>query len=177
MHWSAAAYSAQFPMAPLGGLFVAFMGFFVLAGSFSRKARMTLTYIGFGAGTLALILGARLAAGLPGPTSIQIGALVLAIVLEITAFVVVIPRARPRGERAVIVASLGIVGAHFVIMLPAFGSLVAVLGVLCAINAAIAWKRPSYSEGAAWFADGVLKLAFGAMLIATSPLVYSRLSR
>jgi hypothetical protein len=172
MHWSAASYSSLFPMAPLGGLFVGCMGLFVLLGSVSRKARMTLTYIGFGAGTLALIIGGRLAIGLPRPTKFQVGALIVAIVLEVTAFVIVMPRARPQGERAVVVATLAIVGAHFIIMLPAFGPLVAALGVLCATNAAIALKRSSYSDGAAWFVDGALKFAFGSLLIATSPIFY-----
>jgi hypothetical protein len=171
MHWSAASYSARFPLAPLGGLFVGCMGLFVLLGSFSRKARMTLTYIGLGVGTVALMLGGRLAVGLPRPTFFQIGALIVAIVLEVIAFIVVMPRTRPRGERAVLVATLAIVGLHFIVMLPAFGPLVALLGVLCATNALVAWKRPSYPESAAWFADGMLKLAFGAMLIATSAVI------
>ena len=161
-------------MAPLGGLFVATIGAFILLGCFVPRARMTLTYIGFGIGTLALVLGGRLAVGLSRPTRIQLESLILAIVLEVIAFVLVMPRARPHGERAVTIATLGIVGAHFLVMTPAFGPLIAVLGLLCAVNAATAWKRPAYSSGAAWLADGVLKLAFGAMLLATSPLVNAR---
>jgi hypothetical protein len=170
MHWSSVLYAVQFPMAPLGGLFVATIGLFILLGAAAPQQRMSLTYIGFGAGTVALVLGGRLAAGLPRPTTIQVGSLVLAIVLEIIAFVVAMPRLRPRGERTVIIATLIIVGLHFIVMTPAFGPLIGVLGLLCAMNAVIAWRRPSYGIPAAWFVDGVMKLAVGAILISTSPI-------
>jgi|GEM_PF-1785264 hypothetical protein len=170
MHWSSVLYGVQFPMAPLGGLFVATVGVFILLGAVAPRQRMMLTYIGFGAGTLALILGGRLAVGLPRPTTIQVGSLALAIVLEIIAFVVAMPRLRPRGERAVMIATLAIVGIHFIVMTPAFGPLVGVLGILCAINAAVVWRRPSYQLSVAWTIDGLMKLGAGALLIATSPV-------
>ena len=156
MHWSSVLYGVQFPMAPLGGLFVATVGVFILLGAVAPRQRMMLTYIGFGAGTLALILGGRLAVGLPRPTTIQVGSLALAIVLEIIAFVVAMPRLRPRGERAVMIATLAIVGCA--------------LGILCAINAAVVWRRPSYQLSVAWTIDGLMKLGAGALLIATSPV-------
>lgn len=174
MPWSPATYSAQFPMAPLGGLFVSTIGLFVVLGSFSNRARMPLTYIGFGVGTLALVLGGRLAVGLPRPANEQVAALIIAIILEIVAFVVLIPRARPRGDRAVIVTTLAIVGAHFIIMLPAFGPLIGALGFLCLVNAAAAWRKLTYPSGTAWLVDGAMKLLLGAILLVTSPLFFVR---
>jgi hypothetical protein len=161
-------------MAPLGGLFVSTIGLFVVLGSFSNRARMPLTYVGFGAATLALVLGGRLAVGLPHPAVEQVAALIFAIVLEIIAFVVLMPRARSRGDRAVIVTTLAIVGAHFIIMLPAFGPLIGVLGFLCLVNAAAAWRKLMYPSSAAWLVDGAMKLLLGAILLVTSPLFFVR---
>lgn len=157
-------------MAPLGGLFVATIGVFLIVGARRPAVRMKLTYVGFAAGTLALLLGGRLAVGLPAPSHLQVTSLILAIVLEIAMFVILMPPVRLRGERAVLVATLAIVGVHFWVMAPAFGPLIAVLGTLCLLNAAIAWRKSSYRIEAAWFLDGTMKLGVGILLIATSPI-------
>ncbi len=170
MGW-AMGYASRFPMAPIGGLFLATVGIFILLGAFVPRIRLTLTYIGFAVGTIALVLGGRLAVGLPHPTATQVGALVLAIALEVIAFGVIIPRVRERGERALIVATLAIVGCHFIVMLPAFGPLIGALGALCALNAALLSKRADYRIEVAWLINGAMKLAVGALLVATSPLV------
>jgi hypothetical protein len=151
-------YSRLYPMAPLGGLFVATIGLFLMLGTALPALRMKLTYVGFAAGTLALILGGRLAVGLPAASRLQIGSLVLAIVLEIIMFIFLMPLARRHGERSLLVVTLTIVSVHFLVMLPAFGTLIGILGVLCLLNAAIAWRNPSYRIDLAWFLDGTLKL-------------------
>jgi hypothetical protein len=120
-------YSTLHPMAPLGGLFVATIGVFLILGSFLPAIRLKLTYVGFAAGTVALFLGARLAVGLPAPSHLQVIFLVLAIVLEVAMFIILMPPVRRRGERAVLVATLAIVAVHFWVMAPAFGPLIAVL--------------------------------------------------
>jgi hypothetical protein len=163
-------YSTLHPMAPLGGLFVGTVGVFLILGALLPAVRMKLTYVGFAAGTLALFLGGRLAVGLPAPSHLQVISLVLAIVLEIILFVVLMPLARRRGERAVLVATLAIVGVHFWVMAPAFGPVIAVLGTLCLLNAAIAWRESSYRIEAAWFLDGAMKVGAGILLITTSPI-------
>jgi hypothetical protein len=168
--WHQQLYSTLYPMAPLGGLFVATIGLFLILGTALPTLRMTLTYVGFAAGTLALILGGRLVVGLPAPSRLQVTSLVLAIALEIVMFVLLMPLARRQGERAVLVATLAIVSVHFLVMLPAFGTLIAVLGILCLLNAAIAWRNPSYSIDLAWFLDGGMKLGLGILLVMTSPL-------
>ena len=75
---------------------------------------------------------------------------------------------------AVIVTTLAIVGAHFIIMLPAFGPLIGVLGFLCLVNAAAAWRKLMYPSSAAWLVDGAMKLLLGAILLVTSPLFFVR---
>jgi hypothetical protein len=162
-------YSHIYPMAPLGGVFVAVMGLFVLLGSAIPRRRMSFVYAGAGAATLALILSGRLIVGLPPPTQLQIGSLVVAIIAEFIAFATLMPRIRMHGQRAVLAATLVIVGAHFLIMLPAFGSLIALVGMLCLANAAAAWRWTHYRTEIAWLIDGLIKVAGGAILIATSP--------
>jgi hypothetical protein len=164
-------YSQIYPLAPLGGAFVAVMGIFVLAGSAMPRFRMTLVYGGAGAAILALVFGGRLAVGLPPVTELQIGALILAIVVEFLAFVILMPRIRVRGQRAVLVSTLAIVGAHFLIMLPALGSLIALVGTLCVANVAAAWRWTDYRPDIAWFIDGLIKLSGGLLLVATSPAI------
>jgi len=164
-------YSQIYPMAPLGGAIVAVMGVFVLLGSALPKLRMSFVYVGLGAATLALLLSGRLAAGLPPPSQLQVGALVVAIVVEFVAFATLMPRIRARGQRAILVSTLAIVGAHFLIMLPAFGSLITFVGTLCVANAAAAWRWTPYRIESAWLIDGVIKLGGGLMLLTTSPAI------
>ena len=162
-------YSSLYPMAPLGGLFIGVIGIFVVLGGLLAKQRMVLVYIGFAIGTLAIIFGGRFTRGLSHPSTFQVASLVAAIAFEIAAFRFLMPRLRLSGARASVGGTLGIVGAHFLIMEPAFGPVVAALGILCLINAAIAWRSPSYPLGAAWAIDGILKIACGCGLLMTSP--------
>jgi hypothetical protein len=162
-------YSQIYPLAPLGGVFVAVMGVFVLAGSAMPRLRMTFVYIGAGAAVLALVLSGQLAVGLPPATVLQVSSLIVAIIVEFLAFVILMPRIRVHGQRAVIASTLAIVGAHFLIMLPAFGSLIALVGTLCVANAAAAWRWTDNRTDIAWLIDGFLKLGGGLLLVTTSP--------
>ena len=84
---------------------------------------------------------ARVNSPLPSPsTSSRSVSLALAIVLEIAGFRYLMPIMRSRGERALVSATLGIVGAHFLVMLPAFGPLIGGLGLGCMLNAAGLWR-------------------------------------
>jgi hypothetical protein len=163
-------YAQIYPMAPLGGAFVTVMGVFVLLGSALPRLRMTLVYLGIGVATLALMFSGRLAAGLPPPTKLQVGSLVLAIIVEFVAFLTLMPRIRVHGHRAVLVLTLAIVGAHFLIMFPAFGSLIALVGTLCVANAAAAWRWADRRTDIAWLIDGLIKFCGGLLLVATSPV-------
>jgi hypothetical protein len=125
-------------------------------------------WIGLGLGIVAVtVLASRLAPA-AAPTALQIGALVAAIVIEFVAFPLTMPRVRLRGERAVAVATLAIVGAHFVVMVPALGPLAGVLGVACVANAIGLAGVAGYGVRAAWAADGVLKVALGAAMVAAA---------
>jgi hypothetical protein len=164
-------YSQIYPLAPLGGAFVAVMGVFVLAGSALPRLRMNLVYAGAGAAILALMFSGRLAVGLPPATELQVGSLIAAIIVEFIAFVILMPRIRVHGQRAVLASTLAIVGAHFLIMLPALGSLIALVGTLCVANAAAAWRCKDYRTDIAWLIDGLLKLGGGLLLVTTSPAI------
>jgi hypothetical protein len=162
-------YAQIYPMAPLGGAFVAVIGVFVLLGSAIPRLRMTFVSVGAGAATFALVLSGRLAVGLPLPTRLQVGSLVAAIIVEFVAFLTLMPRIRVRGQRAVLSSTLAIVGAHFLIMLPAFGSVIALIGTLCVANAAAVWRWTHYRTDIAWLVDGLVKFGGGLILVATSP--------
>jgi hypothetical protein len=170
MPFDTAAYVANYPITPYGGLFLATLGLSIILGAFVARGRMVLVGIGFALGVAAATLfGVKFAAGLGPPSQFQVGSLVLAVVLEVAAFATFMPKLSVRGERAVLLGTLAIVGVHFIVMLPAFGPLIGALGALCALNAAAAWPAPFYPSGAVWFVDGVLKLGFGAMMLLTSP--------
>jgi hypothetical protein len=164
-------YSQLYPMAPLGGVFVAVMGVFVLLGSAVPRRRMILVYVGAAAAALALVFSGRLIVGLPSPTQLQVGSLVVAIIVELVAFVTLMPRIRLHGQRAVLSSTLAIVGAHFLIMLPAFGSVIALVGTLGVANAAAAWRCTDYRTELAWLIDGLIKLGGGLILVTTSPVI------
>ena len=167
------SYVLYYPMTPYAGVFIATVGVCVIAGSVLPKYRALLVWIGFMLGTILLVVfGQILSTGLHTPPSLlQATFLGLAIVLEIAGFRYLMPIMRTRGERATLSATLGIVGAHFLVMLPAFGPLIGGLGLGCTLNAAGLWRFSEYRAGPAWFVDGCLKLTFGTAMIATSPIL------
>jgi hypothetical protein len=162
-HWSGEA----FPLVRSGGLFVAIVGLAMLAGGLRFGWRNAILGVGAAIATAATaITAARLTAPFGAPTLFQIGDLIAAVALEFAALAWVIRRFRRSGERAVTLATLMIVAVHFVLMAPAFGPLIALLGVLAAINAyAGVWFR-TLSVRATWIVDGALKVAIGAAMFA-----------
>lgn len=88
-------YSTLYPMAPLGGVFVALIGATLVLGGLWVRMRMRLLWISFPVATIAMVVSRHLTNGLPAPSRLQIGSLVLAVLLEATAFVIVMPRVRP----------------------------------------------------------------------------------
>ena len=165
-----AQYVREFPLIPGGGLFFLPVGICVALGAFLPRLRMTLVWIGMAAGILFIILGWRLYKGLPPPTALQIASFAAAIFAETVAFGLVIPRVRAAGERPLLVCTLAIVGAHFLIMIPAFGVPIAVLALLCLGNAAAGFVFGGYPLRAMWFVDGVFKVGVGAVMATSSPL-------
>jgi hypothetical protein len=166
------SYVLHYPMTPYAGVFIATVGVSVIAGAVMPNHRAHLVWIGFVLGAMLFVaFGQILSTGLHTPTRLQVSFLALAIVLEIAGFRYLMPIVRPRGESAMLSATLGIVGAHFLVMLPTFGPLIGGLGLGCTLNAAGLWRISTYRVGLAWFVDGCLKLAFGTAMIATSPIL------
>jgi hypothetical protein len=164
-----AQYVKAFPLIPGGGLFFIPIGLCIVIGAFYPVRRMALVWAGITAGVLAILLGARFLRGLPPPTTIQVASFAIAIVAEAVAFRVIIPRLRSAGEHPVQVAALGIVGAHFLLMIPAFGWPIVVMAALCLGNAFIAYTTARYPISAAWFVDGIFKLSVGVIMWTASP--------
>ncbi len=157
--------TGDFPLAPLGGLYIASVGACLVVGAAVARLRTMSVWLGLGLGIVMVSAFAGRLAPAAAPTTLQLGALIAAIVVEFVAFPLVMPRVRPRGERAVAVATLAIVGGHFVIMRPALGPLVGVLGAVCVVNAVLLARVPGYGVRAAWAVDGVAKLAFGVAMV------------
>jgi len=107
---------------------------------------------------------ARLAAPYGIPTIAQVTWLAVAVLAEIAALIILVPLIAPRGDRALLVAILAIVGLHFLPMAPAFGPLMAILGVACVANALTAARLPSYPLRAVWAVDGGLKVLLGVLM-------------
>jgi hypothetical protein len=167
------AYVSQYPITPYGGVILAGVGVCIIVGAFVQRFRQPLVWVGFALGVLLISLFGRMfARGLHSPTTLQLLALAVAIVFEFASFIVVMPRMRPRGERAVVSATMGIVGLHFLIMIPAFGVLIGLLALGCILNAGVFATLSRYPTGAAWFVDGSFKLTLGLAMVATSPTVY-----
>lgn len=164
-------YVQQFPLIPGGGMFFIPVGICVALGAFFPPRRMTLVWIGFILGIVAISTGGAIFfRGLPAPTVLQIASFAAAIVAEVVAFRFLLPRVQARGERMTTLATLAIIGAHFIIMIPAFGWPIAVLALLCLLNAGAAWRGAAYPLSAAWFIDGLFKVVIGCAMWLASPV-------
>lgn len=158
--------AGDFPLAPLGGLYIATVGACLILGAIVERLRTKSIWLGLGTGIVMVSLFAGRLAPATAPTPPQLAALIAAIVVEFAAFPLIMPRVRPHGERAVAVATLAIVGAHFFVMAPALGPLAGVLGVGCLINAWLLRRDARYGVRAAWMTDGMLKLWLGVAMVA-----------
>lgn len=159
-----------FPMIRAGGLFILIMGLGVLLGGLWPRLRMPTLIAGGAAATLAIILTANaLTRPLGLPTRVQAWALVAAIVLEMVLIRVVVARYKRAGERPFLCGILFVVGLHFLPMAITFGPLCALLGVCAMANAAIGfWTERKISVNRLWVIDGLLKLAFGSLMLAVT---------
>jgi hypothetical protein len=125
---------------------------------------------GVTAGLELWAFGASITAPFGAPTPLQVWSLIAAIGFEIAVITVVVRKLRTGGERTLNLAILVGVGAHFLLMAPAFGPLIAALGLLAMLNAVYGLRSPSLSFRALWFLDGVLKVAIGGVLWLIVPL-------
>lgn len=168
--WIPASYVHAFPFIPGGGLFFLPIGAGILLGALIRPFRMMLVWFGLALGIAAVMLGGKFFRGLPPPSVVQIAFFAAAIAAEVIAFRLIMPRVRPLGERPMLLATLAIVGAHFLIMIPTFGAPIFALALLCLANAGAAWRIAAYPISAAWFVDGLFKVGVGLAMLLASPV-------
>lgn len=161
----------RFPFIPMGGPFMVIMGVMVMLGSAMPDRRNDLVNLGFVIGGISFAFSWRLARGLPSATRWQVASLVLAIVLEVAVMVHFTPALQALGERNFLISVLAIVGAHFVIMAPAYGRAALVLAVLCCGNAALGYALPREDIDVIWLLDGMIKAAVGVTMVLASPLL------
>ncbi|MEQ1492854.1 MAG: DUF6609 family protein, partial [Terricaulis sp.] len=95
---------------------------------------------------------------------LQIGSLIIAVVLEMGVLMWAIRHFAAQGPRALTIAILATVGAHFLIMAPAFGPLVVLLGAATIGNALAGAGFPGYSLRMLWAVDGALKVGVGVTM-------------
>lgn len=138
------------------------MGLAILLGAAMSERRVLLLNLGFIVGFATFAFTWPLSAG--RPTLVQVAAIALAILAELAAFYFLLPLFAAQGARATTIASLAIVGAHFLIMTPGFGWPIALLSVLATINALAGGAWPGYSLNALWAIDGALKLSAGVLM-------------
>src|SRR5215472_3879541 len=150
------SWAPAFPMVPAGGLFIAIVGIGIVLGALFPNKRDFLLISAFVAAAAALVIFAgRLMAPFGNPTRLQLWFLFGSIALEIVLFRFAMPRYRKADERSARLASLFIVGIHFFPM-----------GVvLCFCSGAGLWLKPSLSLNGLWAADGLIKIAFGSVML------------
>ena len=160
------SWAPAFPMVPAGGLFIAIVGVGLVFGAVFPDKRDFSLSCAFVIATVALVIfGGRLMAPFGNPTRLQIWFLFGSIALEVVLFCFALPKYRNAGERSARLASLFIVGLHFLPMAVAFGPMCLTLGlVLCLCSATGLWIRPDLSVNGLWAADGLLKIAFGSAM-------------
>lgn len=161
------SWAPAFPMVPAGGLFLVIVGVGILLGALFSNKRDFFLICSFVVATAALILfGGRLMAPFGNPTPLQLWFLFGSIVLEVVLFRFGLPRYRKAGERSARLASLFIVGLHFLPMAVAFGPICLALGVvLCLFSGTGLWLKPNLSLNGLWAVDGLIKIGFGLVMM------------
>lgn len=152
-----------FPLIRSGGVFLLLLGAAMLTGSLAFRFRYAVLAAGAAIGAVTLALLARpLAAPYGAPDALALASIGAAIALQII-LLLILPR-RFSGERGRTLAVLAIVAVHFLVMAPAFGPLIVVLGALLLANALLGAASRGYCIVRLWAFDGALKAAFGAAM-------------
>ncbi|MCE2723582.1 MAG: DUF6609 family protein [bacterium] len=157
-----------YPLMRGGGLMLICIGIGFLVAWFSGSRWYVPAVIGAVLGLLSTGLAGTFSPPLPAPSSLQISALVLAIVVETVLVVLVIRRYAADQER-LILAVLMAVGVHFFIMIPSFGPAIGALAVLTVANSLAGWhwhKRLSWRLVGC--VDSGLKIAVGSWMFLTT---------
>jgi hypothetical protein len=159
--------SHPYPMIRSGGLFLIMIGTGIILGAIFPEHSWHAFGISVFVGSVALTLWARsLTAPLGIPTRSQIGTLIIAVIVELI-FIYFLPRFfPPKTEHHFRLLILLIVGVHFLIMTPAFGPLITIVGILTIINAGLGLRTGTpIAFFKIWGIDGILKLSVGAIML------------
>jgi hypothetical protein len=166
----AAAYLAAYPMAPLSGLFLIIVGLCIVLGAARMRWRLPLMFAGFAVALAAIFFrGGPVLQDLAPIKTFQGVVVVVAIVLEIVCIRLTVGRWRQRTDNRLPLVILIVVGLHFVLMYPAMGPLIALIGAAGVVNASVGLIFARTPLRLLWFTDGVIKVAGGAVLLMLSP--------
>jgi len=158
------------PLIAGGGLFLLIVGTALVIGERTARFRGRWLTIGFILGGTLAALGARIGGPYGSPTRLQVGSLVLAIAVEMTAIPLVFKRFPGIHGKSRTLVILLIVALHFFIMMPAFGGIIVILGLLCLCNVAWGYWQPGYHSTAVSMTDGILKAAVGLVMVSLALL-------
>jgi hypothetical protein len=166
MRLDSSLWAYAFPMVRAGGVFIFVMGCGVLLGAIFPNRRRLLLAVGAAVATIAIVfLAAPLSAPFGAPTRMQFGFLFGSIAAEAMLIGIAVALYRRAGERSLLLAILFAVGLHFLPMAGAFGPVCAALGVALCVCAGVGlWLRPGTPLNGLWAADGLIKMAFGAIM-------------
>lgn len=148
-----------YPLVRSGGLFLLLIGSGIITDIIFKGAFM----IGTGLAVLSLLFAKVLSFG--KPSSIQIFALALAVLLEIVLLITisnVLPSDINPAVRLMWI--LMIVGIHFLPMAFCFGPRFGMVGILCILNASVGLVLGDLPSEVFLFTDGALKVGFGVWL-------------
>lgn len=162
---AASSLADAFPLIRSGGLFLMAVGVAVVFGAANMRRRYVALGVGAAIGSVVTALSAvPLAAPFGAPSAFQVGSLAVAVAFEILTIAFLGRAIAKSGQRLQTIATLSIVGAHFVIMAPAFGPPIVALGLLAVGNAMLGLIQPRYPLSALWLLDGALKIGAGAAM-------------
>lgn len=154
-----------FPLIRGGGLFLVVAGISIVLGAFLFRARYPIFGVGAAiASGLTVGFAAELAAPYGAPSLIQVVSLGIAVALEMILLVRGLSASRSLDDRETMLSILTIVGAHFVLMAPAFGPLMMVLAGASVLNVLLALTLRAYAGPLVWAIDGALKAGVGALM-------------
>lgn len=163
-----------YPLLPGGGLFLLILGIFLLVGGALQHLQKLLLVAGFVfAGVAMAVLAARLSAPFGIPSKVQVLSLIVAILLEMVVIAIVRRRLSNSPERTITLAILAVVATHFFIMIPAFGPVIALLGIVCLLNVRRGFGHRGNAKCDAairsiWMTDALLKTLAGALMLAVT---------
>ncbi len=160
------AMASAFPLARPGGVFLLIIGAAIMLGGARFRNRYAILAAGATAATLALAFVALpLSTAFGPPSSFQLASIAVAVLLEFAAIAWAVPRSASRGDRRLTTIILAIVGAHFIVMTPAFGPIIGLLGCANIANAWLGERRPGYRLARLWATDGALKATAGLIML------------